>query len=179
MENQSSVVFGRLCGGTIQVRQSINGDGETITGRFPYDTVGRLSRARRETIQAGAFSPLNADEVHLLAGHDYAQPLARTRDQSLSLTDHHDAISFIATLPPREDQTTWQRDAVIAIRSGLVDGISPGFLIKPGAVSIRGDLQIIKGAWLKELSIVTRPVYTSGEAMLASRERRAAWIQVL
>lgn len=178
MENQSSVVSSRLCGGTIQIRQSITGDSEIIVGKFPYDTVGRLSRARRETIQAGAFTPLNSDEVHLLANHEYGKPLARTRDQSLSLTDHHDAVTFIATLPPREEQTTWQKDTVLAIKNGLIDGISPGFLIKPGAVSIRGDLQIIKGAWLRELSIVTRPVYTS-HAAVSSRERRAAWTLAL
>lgn len=177
MENTNSVVHARLCGGTIQTRQ-LNDDSEIISGRFPYDTVGRLSRSRRETIKAGAFTPLNSDEVHLLANHDYGKPLARTRDYSLALTDSHDALTFIATLPAPNEQPTWIRDTVLAIKNGLIDGISPGFLIRPGAVSIRGDLQIISGAFLKELSIVTRPVYTS-EAMLSSRERRAAWIQVL
>lgn len=181
MENESrldSVASGRLCGGTIQLRQ-INDDRQTIIGRFPYSTVGRLSRNRRETIQPGAFYPLDSDEVHLLLSHSYSQPLARTRDQSLILTDDPVALSFTATLPPEEDQPTWIRDTVLAIKNGLIDGISPGFLIRPGAVAMRGDLQIIKGAYLKELSIVTRPVYTTSEATLSSRERRGQWIQVL
>ena len=162
----------------IQLRQ-LNDDSTIITGQFPYSTIGRIHTRRRETIRPGAFRPLDKDEVHLLLGHDYGQPLARTRDQSLILEDAPDALTFRATLPSEENQPTWVRDTVLAIRSGLVDGISPGFLIKPGAVSIRGDLQIIQGAFLRELSVVTRPVYTSAEATLSSRERRALWTQVL
>lgn len=176
MENQSSVVSGRLCAGTIQIRQFTD-DSVRITGRFPYETVGRLNVRRRETIQAGAFNPIDG-EVHLLANHEYGKPLARTGDQSLVIIDSTDCLGFTATLPDPELRTSWQNDTVRVIQSGLAAGISPGFLIRPGAVEVRGDLQIIKGASLKELSIVTRPVYTS-EATVSSHERRAAWTRVL
>ena len=179
MENKNSlgISSARLCGGTIQIRQS-HDDSEIITGRFPYSTIGRIHTRRRETLRAGAFRPLGNDEVHLLLSHDYGKPLARTRDDSLVLKDDSEALTFTATLPSPPEQTTWQRDAVIALRSGLIDGLSPGFLIRPGGISIRGDLQIITAASLKELSIVTRPVYTS-QAAVSQRERRDSWIQVL
>lgn len=179
MENQSSVErvsSARLCGGTIQLRQS--DDSLQLIGQFPYNTIGRIHTRRRETLKAGAFNPLDNGEVHLLLSHDYGKPLARTRDDSLVLSDTPEALTFTATMPSEQDMTSWQRDAVIALKNGLIDGLSPGFLIRPGGISHRGDLQIINAAVLRELSIVTRPVYTS-HAAIRAQERRYDWIQVL
>lgn len=186
MENQSSIeqtrtaAAARLVGGKIQIRE-ISSEYTSITGRFPYDTIGRLNPRRREKINPFAFDPLDAGEVHLLAGHDYNRPIARTGDKSLVLDNTRGALSFVAKLPNEKEQTSWMKDTLTAIRLGLIDGISPGFLIRPGGIQLQEDLQIIRAALLRELSIVTRPVYQDAAAHTRHlpQESAAQWNSVL
>ncbi len=53
--------------------------GETrLRATFPYGAETELAPGRREVIAAGAFADRieAGEDIHLLAGHDYAKPLA-------------------------------------------------------------------------------------------------------
>lgn len=178
MEDQSRI-DPRIIGGTVQIR-SHGKDTQLITGTFPYSFVGRISTHRREKIAPRAFQPLDAGEVHLLAGHNVNHPIARTGDGSLTLFDDDDnCLAFTATIPPRELRPSWIQDTISAIKTGLISGISPGFYIKKDGIVVRGDLQIVRSALLTELSIVTKPVYKKGTAHVRQEQASAEWIRTL
>ena len=168
----------------LEVRQV--GERPTITGRFPYNSLATTSntgRRRKERFAPKAFEfVLRPDqlqrEVNFLQGHNLSQPLAARSAGTLELADTPAALTFQATLPVLAEQTTWQRDFMLAHSQGLIKGISPGFLMpprdrfpdaeidepEPGNPGI--FIRTIKAAVLAELSAATRPIYpdTSLEA---------------
>lgn len=151
--------------------------GETrLRATFPYgrETVlsdgGRTGKARKEMIAPRAFADRieRAEEIHLLAGHDYNKPLASTRAGNLTLTDTDQALVIEARI---EGGTSWARDFLSAHASGLVRGLSPGFRVPEGGevVEDRGDaiLRTVRAAELFEISAVTVPAYP--EAQIEAR----------
>ena len=103
------------------------------------------------------------DDVHLLSQHEFAKPLARASNGSLTLDNGEDALSFEARLSARVLETQAARDALALVEEGLAAGVSPGFMVAPDGVEVRkagdGLLRVVKRAELVELSIVTRPAY--------------------
>ena len=164
--------------GEIEVRRR-SGRRPRLRGSFPYGklaTVRNRGRVRKERIASRAFSfAIEAPdrEINLLAGHSFAAPLASKRSGSLSIKDSADAVTFEATLPVEADQPTWMRDAVKAVEAGLVGGISPGFIVPPKGVVPNAErfvpepgnpdvsIREIRAAVLLEMSLVTRPAYSS------------------
>lgn len=149
------------------------GDGShTIAGRFPYGTETELQRGRFETFQSGAFRM--QDDVHLLAQHNYAQPLASRKSGSLTLTDTDEGLAFEARISPEVADTSHGRDTLALVRAGLSVGLSPGFRLTPGGERVErrtnGVLRTVQGADLFELSIVTRPAYSSAQVEARSWE---------
>ena len=159
----------------LEVRR--RGGFSSFVGSFPYRsraTVRDRGRVRKEEFEAGAFAFALKDEsrdIHLLAGHSYAMPLASRKAGSLELEDTADALRFRATLPPEADRPTWMQDAVKATAAGLVAGISPGFRVPPRSTVPDAEelidepgnpgvkIRRIRQAVLFELSLVTRPAY--------------------
>lgn len=154
--------------GGLEVRRADDG-GAVLTGRFPYDTtavLGRFSgRERRETFAAGALRP--AGEVHLLAQHDFARPLASTGAGTLTVRNGADGLTFEARIAPAVAETSHARDALALIAAGEARGLSPGFTVPPGGdeVTAAGDalIRTVKRAELVELSIVTRPAFSEAQ----------------
>ena len=114
---------------------------------------------------------LAARNVDLLYGHDFNRPIASMLAGSLTVTSDDAALRFTATLPPDGERPSWMEDAVRAVRSGLVRGISPGFRVPPRDVVPNGEelipepgnpgvmIRQINQALIPELSLVTRPAY--------------------
>ena len=166
--------------------------GRTISGAFKYGataTVSDRGRARKERFGPRAFEYAVNDEtreINLLSGHSLSQPLASRRAGSLKLKDSDDLLEFTATLPVEGDQPSWIKDTVLAIRSKLVGGISPGFRIPPkGTVPNAEELipepgnpgvfiRLIRQAVLFELSLVTRPAYPDTAVSLRSEAEHLA-----
>lgn len=183
----------------LEVRQR-SGGGRELRGRFPYNrtaTVRNRGRVRKERIRSRAFRFALEDaerEIHLLAGHEYGKPLASRRAGSLRLEDSDAALTFVATLPPAGEQPSWVRDTVRAIDSGLMTGISPGFVVPPRDVVPNAEtltpepgnrgvmIRDVNEALLLELSVVTRPVYRQatvrdwGGLEAIPRNRRRVWL---
>lgn len=136
-----------------------------LRGRFPYGET-ELAPGRFERIEPRAFaSRLDAGEdIHLLASHDYAKPLASRQAGTLELRDTPEALEIEAEL---RGSTSWAADFLEAHRQGLIRGLSPGFRVPPGgdAVERRGDglLRRITRAELFELSAVTRPAFPAAQ----------------
>jgi len=152
-------------GGALELRRDANG-GARLTGRFPYGHETDLAPGRAEVIEPRAFAARIAagGDIHLLAGHDYAKPLASRAAGTLTITDTPEGVVFEASVDPG---TTWARDFLAAHAAGLVRGLSPGFRVPAGGERIerRGDglVRRISGADLYELSAVTVPAYPAAQ----------------
>lgn len=200
--------------GDLEVRAARKGR-RKLRGRFPYKSRAVLSdggrkggRPQKETFSPKAFAyrvEAPAKEIHLLVGHDYNRPLASKLTGSLKLVDTAEALTFEAEITPEIAATSYGRDVLAQIDSGLAYGISPGFRLPPprrvakpeiftdeGYDPSRGMfnalIRTISSALLYELSIVTRPAYkdstiealpgdTDNDGELSDEEKIAAgWV---
>jgi len=178
--------------GGLELRRESNGCAR-LTGRFPYNKPavlsdgGRKGRPRKEVIARGAFNYRvddPAEDIHLLVGHDFGQPLASKSTGTLTFQDTAAALIFKALITPDVAETAHGRDVLALIGAGLAIGISPGFRIPPeravpNAEEIteeddrpeegmhRAIIRTILAALLYEFSIVTRPAYP--EAQIEAR----------
>lgn len=137
-----------------------------LTARFPYALETELAPGRFEVIAPRAFAGRieAGGEIHLLAQHNYAQPLASTAAGNLTLRDTDDALTIEAII---EGGTTWAADFLSAHRAGLIRGLSPGFRVPADGERIErrgaGVLRTITRADLFEVSTVTRPAYSQAQ----------------
>lgn len=166
--------------GGLEIRKRASG-ALALRGRFPYNKAavlsdgGRSGRPRKEVMASRAFSyrvERPDEDIHLLVGHDYGQPLASRAAGTLRLKDGDDALTFEADITPEMQGVTWVRDFLAALGAGLIVGISPGFRIPPertvpDAEKVEEEdptlgtalIRTIFAALLYELSVVTRPAY--------------------
>ena len=148
-------------------------DGETrLTGRFPYGVSTELRggpNPRREMFAARAFAArIDSDkDIHLLANHDFAAPLASRGAGSLKLNDTDSAFEFEARIGVTLHEVSFVRDFLGTLSAGLVGGISPGFGVPDGGEEIRregnGLMRIVHRADLIEISAVTKPAYPQAQ----------------
>lgn len=177
----------------LEVRRSGRG-GVRLRGRFPYNKPavlsdgGKSGRPVKEEFAPEAFrysiEQTEAD-IHLLFGHSFDKPLASVRNGTLKFSDSAEALLLEAVLTAEILETSYARDLVAQIESGLVTGLSPGFRLPPeravprdkaeqwrdeGHDPARGmynaRIRRILDAILVEMSIVTRPAYTDAQVEL-------------
>lgn len=166
--------------GGLEVRKRASG-ALALRGRFPYNKAavltdgGRTGRPRKEVIASRAFGyRINRpdEDIHLLVGHDYGQPLASRGAGTLDIRDGDDAVTLEATITDEMQQVTWVKDLLAAMSAGLIVGLSPGFRIPPeravkDAEKVEEEdpalgtaiIRTIFAALLYEISLVTRPAY--------------------
>lgn len=160
----------------LEVREGENG-AMVIAGRAaPFGQWSQELRARnkrfRERIAPTAFDRAlgGSGDVLALWQHDSGMPLARTRSGSLRLWKDDTGLRF--EMAP-ELGTSWGRDAVAAVRSGLVDAMSFGFRVSAAGMSeVRGEGDVfdrtLHDVDLREISLVTFPAYPGTVAMVRS-----------
>ena len=184
-------------GGGLELRRESDG-GVRLSGRFPYGKYavlsdgGRSGRPQKEVIASRAFEYRVNDpkeDIHFLLGHDYDHVLASKGTGTLTLRDTAAALVFEAVISRAISETSYGRDALAMIGTGLAVGISPGFRIPParavpdaeeiteepddGVIDAQGQprrgalIRTVKAALLYELSVVTRPAYP--EAQIEAR----------
>lgn len=176
--------------GSLELRATTRGKGKRLRGRFPYNKPavlsdgGKKGRPKKEVIASRAFAyrvERPEEEIHLLVGHDFGQPLASRGAGTLDLEDSDDALTFEAFIAPSVQRTSWWQDFEGAHEAGLVRGISPGFRIPPARVAPQAEkveeedprlgmamIRTIFEALLFELSVVTSAAYA--EAMIEALE---------
>ena len=169
----------------LEIRQ----DGRSLSGFFPYGaraTIADRGRVRKESFRPRAFRFSVEDpsrEINLLVGHDFGKPLGSKLGGTLELEDSDAGLAFRAMLPPPDEQPTWMRDQVLAIRGGLAEGASPGFRVPPATTVPNAERLVeeagnpgvfereIAEAVLFEMSSVTRGAYTDATVSVRSESR--------
>lgn len=150
--------------GSLEIRTE--GGDRVISGRFPYGVETELTPGRMERFEPGAFEVTQS--VYLLASHDFNKPLASVKAGSLTVRNDADALAFEARISPDVANTTHGKDTLALLSAGLSAGLSPGFavLTPHGETVQRKGSHIVRSitrAQLHELSIVTRPAYTTAQ----------------
>lgn len=156
--------------GDLELREA--GGEIRLSGRFPYATETTLREAQRgqpelrEVFAPRAFADRGeARALYLLAGHDFNKPLAATANGTLQIEDTDTALQFEARISPDLASVSHVRDIVAQVRAGLASGISPGFRVHEGGENVTRQagaiLRTVTRAALQEISIVTRPAYSS------------------
>ncbi|RAI01020.1 hypothetical protein DLJ53_17510 [Acuticoccus sediminis] len=183
--------------GELELRRDSRGTGRRLKGRFPYNRLAVLSdggrnggRPRKERIAPRAFSyrvERPDEEIHLLVGHSYDRPLASRNNDTLTLRDTDEALTFDANIVPEVQEAPYVQDFLAAFSAGLIRGISPGFRIPPprtvpDAEKVEEEdpaegtalIRTIFEALLYELSLVTVAAYRE-----ATAEEARSWDMAL
>ena len=157
--------------GEIETRFAFDGSA-IIEGTFPYGDKASFGGGRFVTVAAGAFAESVQDgtaDFHLLWQHDMGKPLASRAGGSLTLNDAGNALRFEARISADLMAIGFVKDAVAAMQTSLVKGLSPGFRVaSPKDQVVTRDsagnvLRTIKRAELIELSAVTKAAYPYGQ----------------
>lgn len=144
------------------------GDGRTFTGYAAVFGQPSLPLPFTEIVKPGAFkrSLQSRNRMMLLWNHDTSNPLASTRNGSLSMVEDERGLKVTATLP----DTTLGRDIAELVRTGVVDAMSFGFSVKKDSWSNDGQTRFLEDVSLYEVSLVSTPAYeqTSGTVSVRS-----------
>jgi HK97 family phage prohead protease len=141
--------------------------GYASTFDAPYEVDGMT-----ETIARGAFARTLREKPDVFAfiGHDPNRVIARTTNGSLALAQDDHGLQVI--LRPIDTQDG--RDAATLVRTGTIDSMSFGFLVKDDAIELRNGRmhREIREVELHEVSIVAFPA--NGNARISTRARERA-----
>ena len=177
--------------GALELREG----GRILTGRFPYEsqaTINDRLTTRKETFSARAFNfsineaKAGRARIDVLQGHSFDKPLGSTTGGQVTFeeirneTGGLDAV-FHVELPVESERPQYMQDMIMALRAGLMRGVSPGFRVPPSSVVRNAEIlepergnpavkiRRINAAVLYEMSIVTRAAYpeTSVENRMA------------
>ena len=159
----------------IEIRAADEGQRPTIHGyaavfnSLSVPLMGRNGKPFREKIAPGAFTEhlLGRPDIRALWNHNPDMPIGRTKNGSLRVAEDHRGLR-IEIDPP---DTTWGRDAIEAIRSGVVDGMSFEFAVDAdewAPAADGGQIRTLRKARLNEVSPVTFPAYQSTEVGVRS-----------
>jgi HK97 family phage prohead protease len=126
-----------------------------------------------EYIDPKALNGVDLDEVYLIYGHDFNQPLARVDAGTLQLEVDKVGLHFTATLP----NTTVANDVLENIRVGNIKGMSFGFTVaeggekwemtNDGTPDVRTVTQIDE---VFEITLTPLPAYKDTTVAIASRD---------
>ena len=72
---------------------------------------------------------LEKRNTHLLIGHDYNRAIADMKTGTLEVRETSTHMELEAGLPMPDQQPSWVRDAVLAVKGGQLRGVSPGFQV--------------------------------------------------
>ena len=155
----------------IELREAVEGQplellGYASTFDAPYEVDGMT-----ETIARGAFERTLREKPDVFAfiGHDPNRVIARTTNGSLAL--QQDGHGLKVVLRPVDTQDG--RDAATLVRTGTLDSMSFGFLVKDDSIEMRdGRLhREIRDVELHEVSIVAFPANANARISTRARER--------
>lgn len=175
-----------------ELRRRVAGEKRSVTARVTWEPEARDGSAGdnrirghaavfnsttnigdfTEEIAAGAFRTALArpgTDVRLLFQHDTAMPLARQGNETLELREDSHGLAFTADVLA----TSYGKDAVLAVRTGLVDGCSFGFTVRRDEWTERSGMphrRITEIGELFEISIVSFPAYQDAAVEAFGRE---------
>ena len=152
--------------GQIQVRAGDAAPTQIVGYAAVFDQLSEDLGFFREKVARGAFAgSIAAEDVFALWQHQSDKPIGRKANRTLGLRE--DTVGLVAEITPPD--TSWGRDAIAAVQSGLVSHFSFGFrTIRDAWDYSNRDMPIrtLLEVQLFEVSPVTFPAYpqTSAEA---------------
>lgn len=164
-----------------EMRAEEEAEGKRILSGYAavFDQETEIAGLFREVIRSGAFKKtLREGDQVALWNHESGKPLARKSKKTLNLKEDEKGLRFSIKL----GNTTWEKDAYEAVRSGNVNGMSFGFQVVKSKWHFIGsdedknqlDLREITEVKLFEVSPVTFPAYPTTDvdarALLPVRE---------
>jgi len=142
--------------------------GDKIRGTaIVFDKLSEDLGGFREKIDSKAIENMSGD-ILALWQHDTALPIARTGNGSLKLELTKNGLDFEMS----KSDTTWSRDAFTAIREGLVNQMSFGFVVDKDTWVEEKDktpIRTINKLSLHEISPVTWPAYEQTSVSVRDR----------
>ena len=145
--------------------------------------LGQVLESAVDTARAEVLmQELERRNVHILSGHSYDKPLGDMLKGTARVRSTNAAVEFEVDLPDDADMPTYMLDVVKEIRTKRAGGISPGFMVPPRNVVANAErlepepgnpdvqVRVINQAVLYELSIVTRPAYSSTSVDLRAED---------
>jgi len=147
----------------VQAIRSKN-DAPVLEGEIPfnsYSVPGVPIAGCREKLAPRCFTNLKtAKRIWFLYQHDLSNPLGSTTNSTFSLDQTDSAVRF--TVRPNMNIRS-HAEAVEAVRSGLLDSISFGFVVDPDGDEYTQDgngmTRTIRKASIFELSLVSEAAY--------------------
>lgn len=132
-----------------------------ICGRIPYNSLSVDLGGFREKINPTSFvtSLSDGSEIWSYWQHDTNKPLARRSASHSSLElRHYDTHLYVRA---RLNDTSWAKDAHVAVADGLCDGMSFGFKTRKDTWSTMDGVRIreLHDVQLLEVSPVWKPAY--------------------
>lgn len=146
----------------LKIREADNGPGELHGTAIKYGDVGQLPWGN-ETFAPGSVF-LDPAGVILNRQHDRGRPLSRYPDGGMDIDLASDAVRIRARIADTQDG----RDTVALVRSGIMRGLSVGFVPEDDAVE--DGVRVIRRARLVHIGVVDDGTYPASEvaAMRAS-----------
>ena len=132
-----------------------------------------LDMGFREKISRGAFTKsIETRNIKALWNHDTSRPLANTKAGTLKLEENQKGLRFEMEL---DRESTWGKDAEIAIRRGDCDGVSFGFSVPEGGDTWNNSdpshpVRTLTEVDLFEVSPCTFPAYPQTSVSVRSAE---------
>ena len=137
--------------------------GAVIEGvAMPYRSVARIADAFDESVEPGAFGDITTADVILNRQHLRNEPIARTGQGGLTLTDSSTELRLKAEIPD------YRADIRDMVSRGILAGFSVEMHVKAEDWP-RGDRRIIRAAKLTGIGLVDRAAYGDATAAIAKR----------
>ena len=144
-------------------------EGRTLSGYAAVFGVEARIADFREVVLPGAFSKslTSGADILALADHNQGRVLARTRSQTLKLSEDARGLKFELSLP----DTSAGRDVLALAQRGDLGGMSFGFIVGPGGDRWTGDRRELVSVDLKEISVVSAwPAYPETTVIARSKK---------
>ena len=167
-----------------ELRAESRGKSKTLRGtaiRYGTRSASYIATGTRERIASGAFSKSirsasGSMDIRMLAEHDSAKLLGRTRTGSLRLDDTDDSLQFECDLP----DTSYANDLYALVQRGEM-GMSFGMLVDDDSFDSEFDedengepsedrcmVRTVRSGHLVEISSVSMPAYETGSVLARS-----------
>lgn len=143
------------------------GDGMTISGYASVFNRRSVYLGFIEIIEKGSFDGCDMFDVIATCEHNMHKPLARTTNQTLTLTVDNTGLHYEAKMA----DVSYARDLAVLLKTKLINKSSFGFTIDKEEWDYEGDIpvrRILKFAWLRDVGPVINPAYQDTTASVRS-----------
>jgi len=149
----------------LETRFEDDGVGKLVGYAAIFDSPTDIRGLFTEKIVRGAFKSSLDNDIKALWNHDSSYPVGSTGSGTLKLTEDEYGLRFDLT----PINTTAGRDLLESVKSGVVNGMSFGFLVRKD--SWDGNIRSLEDVELFEISACPFPAYKDTTIVARSVEK--------